>query len=101
MQFLVEFRRFWPLELSPGGGKRGGRNDEYGTNTICIINYKNQYKINILSQQRSLSEASGGQKWAKNEVNLEARCGSNFASFFGRFLDPSGGQKWSKSGAEK
>ena len=87
--------------IEPRGGKKGGRNDEYGTNTICIINYKNQYKINILSQQRSLSEAKCWQKWAKNEVNLEARCGSNFASFLGGFWDPSGGQKWSKSGAEK
>ena len=29
------------------GGKRGGRNDEDGKKTSCIINYKNQYKVNI------------------------------------------------------
>jgi hypothetical protein len=33
-------------------------------------------------------------------VNLEALCGSNFASIVGGFWDHSGGQKWSNSGAE-
>ena len=87
--------------IEPGGSKRGGKNDETGKNTICIIHSKNQARIKISSP----ATPTFGSKWraevAKNEVNLEAQCGSNFASIFGGFWVHSGGQKWSKSGAEK
>ena len=62
----MEFQLFWLPELSPGGGKRGGRNDEEGKNTICIINNKNQSKIKILS----LARLAFGSKW-RAEVGKE------------------------------
>ena len=87
--------------IEPRGDKEEAETMRKDKTTICIIHGKTQAKINILCTATPIF----GSKWraevAKNEVNLEAQCGSNFASIFGGFWDHSGGQKWSKSGAEK